>query len=61
MTGRPPEEVLGEVAYIAYHFHWSRDEVMALPHLERREWVAEISAINERINASDEETAAAWH
>ena len=34
---------------------------MALPHLERREWVTEISAINERINASDEETAAAWH
>ena len=60
MTGRPPEEVLGEVAYIAYHFHWSREEVMGLPHLERRRWVAEISAINERSNADEGAEADSW-
>ncbi len=50
----PPEEVLSEVAYIAYHFHWPRAEVMALSHVERRQWVAEIARINERINGQDE-------
>jgi hypothetical protein len=34
-----------EVAYIALHFHWSRDEILALDHRERRLWVAEISAL----------------
>jgi hypothetical protein len=45
--------LLGEVAYIAYHFNWSRSDVLRLPHLERRQWVAEISTINERLNADD--------
>lgn len=39
-----------EVAFIAYHFHWPRGELLELPHLERRQWVAEISSINEEIN-----------
>ena len=50
MIGYPPEEVVGEVAYIAYHFHWQHDEIMRLDHLLRRQWVAEIAAINERLN-----------
>jgi hypothetical protein len=40
----------GEVAFIAYHFHWPHDDVMALEHPDRRRWVREISAINGRIN-----------
>jgi len=40
----------GEVAFIAYHFHWAHDEVMALEHADRRRWVQEISAINSRMN-----------
>ena len=39
-----------EVAYVAYHFHWSREEIMALPHKERHRWIEEISRINRRIN-----------
>jgi hypothetical protein len=35
---------------VAYHFHWPHHEVMALEHDERRAWVREISAINERLN-----------
>jgi hypothetical protein len=31
-----------EVAYIAYHFHWSLDEILDLEHAERRRFVDEI-------------------
>jgi hypothetical protein len=48
----PLENVFKEVAFIAYHFHWSRDEVLSMPHKERHAWVREISGINERINKS---------
>jgi hypothetical protein len=38
------------VAFVAYHFHWSRDEILGLPHRERHGWVKEISKINKKIN-----------
>lgn len=38
-----------EVAYVAYHFHWSRDEILDLEHAERRRFVEEIGQINTRI------------
>lgn len=41
---------MGEVAFIAYHFHWSHDAIMDLEHVYRRQWVEEISAINQRMN-----------
>jgi hypothetical protein len=44
-----------EVAYIAYHFHWRRDDILELSHRERRRWVEEISAINEKINRARDE------
>ncbi len=50
MMGHPPQQLFEEVAYVAYHFHWSHAEVMGLDHLERRRWVAEIAHINERLN-----------
>jgi len=31
-----------EVACIAYHFHWSLEEILNLDHLNRRQWVQEI-------------------
>ena len=46
----PLEKIYREVAYIAYHFHWSRDEIMDMTHSERRVWVKEISKINQDIN-----------
>ncbi|MBK0866979.1 MAG: hypothetical protein IJH84_06680 [Saccharopolyspora sp.] len=39
-----------EVAYVAYHFHWPREEILELDHLERRRWVREIANINQRLN-----------
>ncbi len=43
------DRIYEEVAFVAYHFHWSHDDVLALPHWERRRWCAEISRINERL------------
>jgi hypothetical protein len=44
-----------EVAYIAYHFHWPRDEILALEHPERQRWVREIAGINRRLGAEQRE------
>ena len=49
MTGHPPDRLFEEMAYIAYHFHWDRDRILDLTHLERRRWVEEIAAINRRM------------
>ena len=38
-----------EIAYVAYHFHWSFDEILELEHPVRQRFVAEIGQINERI------------
>jgi hypothetical protein len=34
------------MAFIAYYFHWGRNEIMTLPHMERMRWCEEISAIH---------------
>ncbi len=47
----PLENIFKEVAFVAYHFHWDRESVLAMSHKERHAWVKEISAINEKINA----------
>ena len=48
--GYPLEPLYEEVAFVAYYFHWSHDEVLSLEHAERRRWVQQISGINERLN-----------
>jgi len=35
---------------VAYHFNWSHDEVLRMPHWERQRWCDEISTINEKLN-----------
>jgi hypothetical protein len=45
-----PAELYREIAYVAYHFNWSRAEIMDLEHHERRRFVNEIGAINTRIS-----------
>jgi len=42
------------VAYIAFHFHWPHEQLLALDHIERRRWVLEISKINRRLNEQSE-------
>ncbi len=46
----PLENIFKEVAFIGYHFHWPKDEILSMSHKERHLWVKEISSINDRIN-----------
>jgi hypothetical protein len=46
----PSERLHEEVAYLAYHFSWSYQEVMQLDHRERQRWVAEAVRINEQLS-----------
>jgi hypothetical protein len=42
------------VAYLAYHFHWSYPELLAMEHPERQQWVTEVAKINQRLNDASE-------
>jgi len=44
----PEARLYEEVAFIAYHFHWSCQEILQMEHRERRRWCEEISKINRR-------------
>lgn len=39
-----------EIAYVAFHFHWSLNELLDLEHMRRRAFVREIASINTRLN-----------
>lgn len=51
----PVDRLFEEVAFVAYHFHWSHDEILTMPHWERQRWCEEISAINDRLSEAIEE------
>ena len=44
------ETLYEEIAYVAYHFHWSHSEILDLEHLRRKKFVQEIAKINHRLN-----------
>ena len=44
----PAESIYEEVAYVAFHFGWSREEILDLEHPERREYVDRIARFNTR-------------
>jgi hypothetical protein len=48
-----PDRLFEEVAYVAYHFHWSFAEIADLEHPLRRRFVDEIIGINRQL-ASEE-------
>ena len=50
MVGYPLDQLNEEVAFVAYHLHWSMETIMNLEHQDRRSWVAQISALNQRAN-----------
>ncbi|HEY9779528.1 MAG TPA: DUF6760 family protein [Leptolyngbyaceae cyanobacterium] len=41
-----------EVAFIAFHFHWSQEEIFNLDHIIRQRWVTEINQINQKLSTS---------
>jgi hypothetical protein len=45
----PLDKVRSEIAFIAYHLHWSFAELLELTHRERVAWVGQVSTINKRI------------
>lgn len=45
VLGYPSDQLHREVALIAYHFHWSLEEILSLEHLDRHRWVTEIAAV----------------
>jgi hypothetical protein len=50
MTGYPLDQIYREVAFIAYYFHWNHDQVIEMPHRERKKWCEEISSINKKLS-----------
>lgn len=42
------ERLYEEMTYVAYHLHWSLDEILDLEHGVRRRFVQGIAALNER-------------
>ncbi len=50
MISYPSDTLYEEVAFIAYHFHWSQDDILNLEHITRQRWVAEINKINQKIH-----------
>ncbi len=43
------DRLFEEIAYVAYHFHWSLDEILDMEHPLRRRFVDEIARINQRL------------
>lgn len=43
-------QLYAEIAYVAFHFHWSHEEIIDLEHLRRRAFIREIASINRRLN-----------
>lgn len=50
MTTYAARRLHEEVAYIAYHFHWSQADILDLEHAQRQRYVQEIARINTRIS-----------
>ncbi len=46
------ERLFEEVAYVAYHFHWSLEEILDLEHPDRLRFVDEIGKINQRLSGA---------
>lgn len=47
------DRIYEEVAYVAYHFHWSLDDVLDLEHHTRQRFIEEIARINRRLSGED--------
>lgn len=50
----PLDSLFEEVAFVAYHFHWPLEDILALEHGDRQRFIEEISAINRQKNEGSE-------
>ena len=46
------EQLVEEVAYVAYYFHWPLDTILAMEHPLRRTFITAIGDINREINGT---------
>ncbi len=49
MTTYATDDLLEEVAYVAFHFHWPLGDILDLEHPLRHRFVEEIGRINRRL------------
>jgi hypothetical protein len=54
VKGYPLDRLHEEIAFVSYHFHWSRGTLMNMEHRERQRWCSEISKINRQMSRSEE-------
>lgn len=47
------DRLFEEVAYVAYHLHWSLSELLDLEHPIRQRFVDEIARINRRLTEEE--------
>jgi hypothetical protein len=45
MTRPSPEQLLGETARLAHHFHWPLDTILDLEHPDRRRFLREADSL----------------
>jgi hypothetical protein len=45
MTAPSPDELFGEAARLAHHFHWPLETILDLEHGDRRRFLNEAEAI----------------
>jgi hypothetical protein len=50
ITGCPLDRLYEEVAFIGYYLHWPHDQLMQMPHAERKRWCNEVSKINQNLS-----------
>ena len=48
MLSYPAEAIWQETAYLAYHLHWSLDDVLGLEHLDRVRMVRAVVNLEQR-------------
>lgn len=49
------DRLFEEIAYVAYHLHWSFEEILDMEHPVRQRMVEEIASINRRLAEEQEE------
>ncbi|PBC75961.1 hypothetical protein BX265_0657 [Streptomyces sp. TLI_235] len=42
------DEIWQEISYLAYHLHWSLDQLLELEHGDRIRFLRQVAALNER-------------
>ncbi len=53
ILGYPLGALHEEVAFLAYYLHWPLDDILALEHADRRDWVTRVSELNRLVSEGE--------